>query len=117
MVQQVQKCVPASACGSQAVLCPFFPCKPGLPTWSGQWQVVLSLEGGRRRGARVFLPVTSALGGIFRQWLCFLHPWSWRPHVAHGLGLPLLLPRVSLAQSSIAWQPWEYNLFLLFLLL
>lgn len=45
------------------VLCPFFPCTPCPPAWSGQWQAVLSLEGGRR-GARVFLPVTSALGGI-----------------------------------------------------
>lgn len=36
------------------------PAHPVLPLG----QVVLRLEGGRRTGARVFLPVTSALGGI-----------------------------------------------------
>lgn len=44
----------ASQCLWLSGLFSALPCKPCLPTWCGQRGVVLSLEGGRETGVRVF---------------------------------------------------------------
>lgn len=67
----VQKHVPVSCQCSQIYLFSILPLQAlfprlsshCLPFWFGRWEVVMSLGGGRKREARLFLPLTSPLGG------------------------------------------------------